>query len=67
MGKCIAIRSAGSASLLERYVTIGALCHYRSAMSSMGGIRYLKVMKVKDNDCNVKGGIRKPIGAIERN
>jgi hypothetical protein len=36
-------------------------------MSSMGGIRYLKVMKVKDNDCNVKEGIRKPIGTIERN
>jgi len=51
-GKCIAIR---------------ALCHYRSAMSSRGGIRYLKVMKVKDNDCKVKEGIRKPIRAIERN
>jgi hypothetical protein len=36
-------------------------------MSSMGGIRYLKVMKFKDNDCKVKKGIRKPIGAIEHN
>jgi len=36
-------------------------------MSGRGGIRYLKVMKVKDNDCKVKEGIRKPIGAIEHN
>jgi hypothetical protein len=41
--------------------------HYRSAMSSREGIRYLKEIKVKDNDCKVKEGIRKPIGAIERN
>jgi hypothetical protein len=27
-------------------------------MSSRGGIRYLKAMKVKDNDCKVKEGIR---------
>jgi hypothetical protein len=36
-------------------------------MSSGGWIRYLKAMEVKDNDCKVKEGIRKPIGAIERN
>jgi hypothetical protein len=36
-------------------------------MSSRGGIRYLKAMKVRDNDCKVKEGIRKPIGAIEHN
>jgi hypothetical protein len=36
-------------------------------MSGRGGIRYLKVMKVKVNDCKVKEGIRKPIGAIEHN
>jgi hypothetical protein len=41
--------------------------HYRSAMSSREGIRYLKEIKVKDNDCKVKEGMRKPIGAIERN
>jgi hypothetical protein len=32
-----------------------------------GGIRYLKVRIVKDNDCKDKEGIRKPIGAIEHN
>jgi hypothetical protein len=32
-----------------------------------GGIRYLKVRIVKDYDCKVKGGIGKPIGAIECN
>jgi hypothetical protein len=42
-------------------------CRYQSAMSGRGRIRYLKVMKVKDNDCNVKEGIRKPIGAVECN
>jgi hypothetical protein len=47
---------------MERY-----RCCYQSAMSGRGGIRYLKVMKVKDNDCKVKEGIRKPIGAIECN
>jgi hypothetical protein len=36
-------------------------------MSGRGGIRYPNVMKVKDNDCYVKEGIRKPIGAIECN
>jgi hypothetical protein len=36
-------------------------------MRGRGGIRYLKEMKVKDNDCKVKKGIRKPIGAIECN
>jgi hypothetical protein len=36
-------------------------------MSGRGGIRYPKVMKDKDNDCYVKEGIRKPIGAIELN
>jgi hypothetical protein len=36
-------------------------------MSGRGGIRYPGVVEVKDNDCNVKEGIRKPIGAIEHN
>jgi hypothetical protein len=52
----------------EHYVAIRALYHYRSTMSSRGGgIRYLKAMIVKDNDCKVKEGIKKPIRAIERN
>jgi len=53
--------------MLEHYVAIRALCHYQSAMSGRGGIRYLKAMKVRDNNCKVKEGIRKPIGAIEHN
>jgi len=36
-------------------------------MIGRGEIRYLKAMKVKDNDCEIKEGIWKPIGAIECN
>jgi hypothetical protein len=52
---------------LEHYVAIGALCCYWGAICGRGGIRYLEAMKVKDNDCKVKEGLRKPIGAIEHN